>query len=209
MNKKLKLIYHPLSNNKREKDRFSMTLTTAKILQNWCLVTYDIEDNAMRDRVRNKIVEMGGLQRTQSCYLIPITIRSKDEIQSWGEQTGISLVVYGLDLDVLEATNLTKQYTTLLHQQLDEANEQTMEAWKRITEMEESIDKNIKLTGVYKIIESVEKSYDRIRELINRYGNEHNEFEVEKLYSFVRQLRGKFEKLRDAKIKRVDQGIGI
>ena len=186
-----------------------MTLTTAKILQNWCLVTYDIEDNAMRDRVRNKIVEMGGLQRTQSCYLIPITIRSKDEIQSWGEQTGISLVVYGLDLDVLEATNLTKQYTTLLHQQLDEVNEQTMEAWKRITEMEETIDKNIKLTGVYKIIESVEKSYDRIRELINRYGNEHNEFEVEKLYSFVRQLRGKFEKLRDAKIKRVDAGFGI
>ena len=82
-----------------------MTLATEKILHQWCLVTYDIEDNAMRDRVRNKIFEMGGLPRTQSCYLIPITIRSKDEIQSWGEQTGISLVVYGLDLDVLEATN--------------------------------------------------------------------------------------------------------
>lgn len=188
-----------------------MPIKTTKIQKDWFLITYDVKtsSNVTRDWMRNKIISMGGYMETYSNYLMPKSVRSIEEIQRWARDNDVNIIVYGLELTLERATELTQKYTIELSNQLQEINEQGEKLWNRLKEVEENLDDPdvSKLTGISNIVKSIRSQSADIMSTINRWGNEKDEFELEKLSSFVQRLSDRYERLREQKKTRVDEGI--
>lgn len=154
---------------------------------------------------------MGGMRKTKSAYLIPKSVRSMEEVIRWGQDNDIQMEIFGLELTDSQAETLTKQYTKDLENRLDEVNEATRNAWEKLKEIEENIDDPEKssLTGVHNIIKSVRDQCADIMSTINRWGNEKDEFELQKLEAFVQKVSERFDRLKLHKLKRVDEGMGL
>ena len=106
----------------------------------WALISYDISDNSQRDHFREKLIRFGGMHRTDSVYLFPLSVRSFEEIEAYARKLGyldrVDIATYGArnitqnrkrtaeyKRDLKERKKLMKERVHLFKEQLFEAEE--------------------------------------------------------------------------------------
>ena len=188
-----------------------MVVHTQQIHKDFFLVLYDISDNITRNWFRDKLYRMGGMEKTESCYLVPKSVRSVDEVMAVAKERGVRMEIFGLEITDEQAETLSKKYVKELEQRLDEIDKWASEAWERLKDVEENLDdpKKSSMTGLHNMMKGIRDQCAEVMTIINRWGNEKDEFELQKLEAFIQRITDRFERLRAHKNKRVDEGFGL
>jgi len=173
-----------------------MVIQTKKIERDWILLTYDIsiQNNNQRDTFRKNLIwEMGALYQNDSVYLLPKKIHSLQEIKRFAKQHGVDIVLFGLDADLESCKTISKKYVSIIHQRRKDVKDTIKEASKRLKEVESNDQET--LTGFHKTIAKIENLFDHYDELCEKYGNKHDEWEVDSLGKDVDKVIDKYEEL--------------
>ncbi len=176
----------------------------------WILVTYDVrENNAKRNSIREKIKIMGGLYKNDSTYLVPKSVKSADEIKEWGKHSDINHFVLGMHVeDKLAVKTLTQAYIGKLLEDIKEIKESAKKSFKVLQIIEENIelseeelkDKfNVSFRGFHNVVKYTRIRSTDIEELVQNYGNNDDEFEIQMLYTFIDKLEQRFERIKETK----------
>lgn len=170
-----------------------------KIETNWILVMYDVsrDDNYKRDKMRQKLIDhFGGRQMTQSCYMMPKSVALIDEIKRWGQDNHVELKVIGMTVDLVAAKTLTQEYTAELKMRLMDVDEEAENIWKELLEKEDNIDnpKKSSLTGFTQKIKSIKQMFDDLQKIINKYGNESDSFQLQKVVVFMKNIEDRYNR---------------
>lgn len=162
--------------------------------------------------MREKLIyHFGGMQHTQSCYLIPKTVASQMELEDWGKDNKVKLVIFGLDTSYEQSKSFTQHYVKMLENRLKEVDERIEQFWDRLEEIENNLDdpETSSMTGIHKILEGIDIEFEEIQKIINRYGNKHDIFQLNKIVVFTNKCKDRYERLKKHKLTRVSQGYGI
>jgi hypothetical protein len=182
-----------------------------KDADSWILVTYDVRDtaNAKRNWIREKIKRYGGLWKNDSTYLVPKSVRSVDDIRQWGKDADVNLFVLGMHTDdKLETKTLTQAYIGKLLDDIKEIRDSAKKSFNVLQIIEEHIelseeelkDKyNVSFRGFHNVVKSTRKRSTDIEEMVQNYGNNDDEFQIQMLYTFIEKLETRFERIKEAK----------
>ena len=181
-----------------------------KLETDWILVMYDVsrDENQKRDRMREKLISIfGGKQMTQSCYMMPKSVALIDEIKRWGHDNNIELKVIGMTVDLIAAKTLTEEYTAELKMRLAEVDEEAEEIWKDLLEKEDHIDnpKKSRMNGFQQKIRSIRSMFDDLKKIINKYGNDSNVFQLEKVVIFINNIEKRYNRFMAMKKQHSDE----
>jgi len=80
-------------------------------------------------------------------------------------------------------------------------NENLKESWKKIKSLEDDVakDPKKKLTGAYRIIEGVSQEFTDVQALINRWGNENDQWDLDGIKYKVTQLIERWNRIRTSR----------
>ena len=184
--------------------------TDRKDSDSWILVTYDVsENNSKRNWIREKIKRYGGLWKNDSTYLVPKSVRSVQEIQEWGKHADVNLFVVGMHVDdKLDVKTLTQAYIGKLLDDIKEIRESAQKSFKVLQIIEDNIDLseedlkdkyNVSFRGFHNVVKSTRDRSTSIEEMVQNYGNNNDEFEIQMLYTFIEKLENRFERIKEAK----------
>ena len=185
-----------------------MPIKTEQLKRGFILVLTDVSSNSLRNWMRRKMrKEWHALPKTQSCYLIPVQVGTKEQLELWGRENKVEIIVFGLDLEEKELISLEAQYKQALHDDIKELDMWIEEIWKNFIETEENIDdpKKGNLSGLYKKIQGVETRFDDIYRVCNRVGDPHKEFRLQGIQLWVEKLKSRLERLRAMKARKVEE----
>lgn len=174
-----------------------------------------------RNLFREKLERLGAVKQNDSVYFVPAKLASKREeliltLKHWAGQYGVDIKAVGVSIDDQEhVESLSNQYTQNLKSLLKEMNENLKEAWKKIRTLEDDVakDPKKKLTGAYRIIEGVSIEFTDVQALINRWGNDDDQWDLDSLkYKIIQLIERwnsirKSRKLDDQEFSLDDQGI--
>lgn len=189
-----------------------MTIKKETINKGWILVLYDVsvEANSTRNKIREKIREFGGYSRTASCYVIPERITTMNEIENWGKDHDVDLVIFRADLTEVQLEDLESRYKKHLKDDMEEYNHWTKELWDKTRELEEDLKKDPEgtgLRGLHQRIAGIDSRHEEIHRKISRFGDENIEFEFQKITKFTESLKNRIVRLKEMKLKQIESNL--
>jgi len=173
-------------------------------------------NNWKRNSFRDKLLRMGAVYQTASTYLLPIRVirhkRLKHEltelseaeefIQAWGTDLNVKIFTYGMELTTPRSIEtLSKAYVQQLKDQLAEMDtflEGAYDDFKKVADNCEA-DPKTNTRGFHRKIEVIGYKVNDVQELINRYGNEHHQFELTKITSTAKDIERAYARMLTAK----------
>ena len=184
--------------------------TDRKDSDSWILVTYDVSiNNTKRNWIREKIKRMGGLWKNDSTYLVPKTVRSVEEIREFGRHSDVNLFVVGMHVDSKEdVKTLTQAYIGKLLDDIKELRQSAQKSFNILQIIEENTelseeelkDKyNVSFRGFHNVTKSIRDRSTQLVEMVQNYGNNDDVFETEVLFTYVKKLEDRFERIKEAK----------
>ncbi len=173
-------------------------------------------NNWKRNSFRDKLLRMGAIYQTASTYLLPIRVirhedldheltelsEAEEFIRAWGNDLKVKIFTYGMELTTPRSIEtLSKAYVQQLKDRLDEMNKFLEGAYVDFKKVADDCEKDIKTNtrGFHRKIEVIEYKVQEVQELINRYGNDHHQFELTKITSTKDNIARAYGRMRDAK----------
>ena len=191
-----------------------MAIKFEKLVDGFLLLLYDVEitANSKRNWIRSKIKrQWGGHMLNQSCYIIPNTIATKAQLESWGRENDTNIVVFGLEADPEQIKTLTARYEKDMNDRFDGIKQFGNGIWDDLRKVEENIDDPdlSRMTGFHKKIDGIKNQFEDLQRIIDKLGDEHATADLQREYAFIDKLETRFEKLKAQKLDRIAQGKGI
>ncbi len=160
-----------------------------------------------RNLFRDKLERLGAVKKNDSVYFVPAKLAGKREelielLKLWAGEYGVEITAIGVSIDDREhVENLSNQFTQNLKDLLREMNENLKESWKKIKSLEDDVakDPKKKLTGAYRIIEGVSQEFTDVQALINRWGNENDQWDLDGIKYKVTQLIERWNRIRTSR----------
>ncbi len=193
------------------------------------LVCYDFSDNLERAKLREELTSFPFYAKmmTQSVYYLPESVQSLRAVRKWANSSSErdKIVVFGdVNTTIRDQKKLVYQYYTHLQDIVQEVTDTTKRIRKELLEFEETIEydevtvveevkqsdgtiKKIKVTkqntmrGWATKVSSIRNRFDEIRSMINKVGDEDDEFHLDMVATFVTKLDERYEKVRIMKEK--------
>lgn len=181
-----------------------MSVKEVLIQSDMILVVYDFRDTPEGNRERNKLREeltsapFFAVMMNQSVYYLSATVASLETVRKWARSTEADIKVFGnVDATIRDKQHMVRDYYNHLKDIVKEVNEIAFNRFKEIQEFEDKIGtEGASLKGWHNKISGVENRFSEIRKLINRVGDDQDEFELEKLASFVKTLKKRYDRLK-------------
>ena len=168
------------------------------------LLVYDFkatpEGNAERARMRNKITSppFYGMMMTESVYMCSELVVKLRTVNEWADDTDADIRVFSnIQTSVRNRKKLAKQFVQHLDDVVGEVNDIARDVFQQLKEFEDNIENEKTIRGWYRKVESVTNRYDEIQKLINRVGDDRDEFEFQKLASFMKELTKRYDRVKD------------
>lgn len=182
-------------------------ITHVSVEEGWLLIAYDITGNVIRNKVRRKLQQIGSMPYTQSVFMIPNTVQSKQDLMEWSRENGVRLAVFNTVLEDLEIKDINSRYKKWLKGDLEEVGETAQHVWEELKEVEEALGKDdgTRINGLYKKVDGVANRFTHISAIINRYGNKDDEFRLETLHATVEKLKNRLDRIREMKLAIVER----
>jgi len=186
-----------------------------KLGKNW-LDHLDELNNWKRNSFRDKLIRLGAVCQTASTYLLPIRVikhkdldheitelsEAEDFIRAWGTDLKVKIFTYGMELTTPRSIEiLSKAYVQQLKDRLEEMNLFLSGAYDDFKKVADDCEKDIKTNtrGFHRKIEVIDKKVQEVQELINRYGNKEDQFELQKITSTAKDITRAYGRMQDAK----------
>ncbi len=169
-----------------------------------------------RNLFRDKLIRLCAVKENDSVYFVPAKLASKREelidiLKTWGKKYGVDIKAFGVNIDDEEAVrSLSNQYTQNLIDLLKEMDDNLKEADHKLQDLEDEIkaDPKKKLTGAYRIIEGVSTQFTDGQALVNRWGTDTNQWDLNKLRYAVLGLIKRWNNIRKSR-KLDDQNFDL
>lgn len=160
-----------------------------------------------RNIFRDKLRRLGAVKKNDSVYFVPAKLATKKEelvqlLKNMGKQYGVQITAIGVNLhDDQEIKSLSNQFTENLKSMLKDMNENLKEANTKMKNIEDDIERDPKkkLTGAYRIIEGVSNDFTEVQSLINKWGNNDDQWDLDSLKFKVMGLIERWNKIRTHK----------
>jgi len=160
-----------------------------------------------RNIFRDKLRRLGAVKKNDSVYFVPAKLATKKEelvqlLKNMGKQYGVQITAIGVNLhDDQEIKSLSNQFTENLKSMLKDMNENLKEANQKMKNIEDDIERDPKkkLTGAYRIIEGVSNDFTEVQALINKWGNNDDQWDLDSLKFKVMGLIERWNKIRTHK----------
>lgn len=160
-----------------------------------------------RNIFRDKLRRLGAVKKNDSVYFVPAKLATRKEelvslLKKMGKQYGVQITAIGVNLhDDQEVKSLSNQFTENLKSMLKEMNENLKQANQKMKNIEDDIERDPKkkLTGAYRIIEGVSNDFTEVQALINKWGNEDDQWDLDSLKFKVMGLIERWNKIRTHK----------
>lgn len=192
------------------------------------LVCYDLKDNMTRAKFREQLTSYPfyGKMMTESVYYLPETIASLRAVRKFAnsiklDHSSDQIVVFGdVNTKLKDQKKLVIEYVTHLQEIVHEVDSTTERIRDELLEFEENIHldeievmekqsngkmmkviKQNNLRGWATKVSSIRNRFEEIRTMINKVGDKHDEFELDKISSLVDKLDERFERVKVMKDK--------
>ena len=193
-----------------------MSIITAKDLDDqWALISYDIAENSQRDNFRNKLKEFGGTFRTQSVYLIPLSVRSFDEIERFAQRLDVwdkvDIIHYGAR-NITQLRTRTQEYRKDLMERMEVMTERVHNFKKQLFEAEEKLfdeskwDKNAdgekvppKFSGWANKMQGIRDDHEKLAEIVDKYAGGKMKTKYEAYWALFKTLVKRYERMMEHK----------
>lgn len=160
-----------------------------------------------RNIFRDKLRRLGAVKKNDSVYFVPAKLAERKEdlvklLKSMGKEYGVQITAIGVNLhDDQEVKSLSNQFTENLKSMLKDMNENLKQANQKMKNIEDDLERDPKkkLTGAYRIIEGVSDDFTEVQALINRWGNEDDQWDLDSLKFKVMGLIERWNKIRTHK----------
>ena len=160
-----------------------------------------------RNIFRDKLRRLGAVKKNDSVYFVPAKLAERKEdlvklLKDMGKQYGVQITAIGVNLhDDQEVKSLSNQFTENLKSMLKDMNENLKEANKKMKTIEDDVERDPKkkLTGAYRIIEGVSDDFVEVQGLINKWGNDDDQWDLDSLKFKVMGLIERWNKIRSHK----------
>jgi len=157
-----------------------------------------------RNTFRDKLRRLGAVRKNDSVYFVPAKLAGRREeliqlLKKMGKEYGVQITAIGVSIDDQnEIKSLSNQFTENLKLMLKDMNENLKESWKKIKTIEDDVakDPKKKLTGAYRIIEGVSNDFTEVQGLINKWGNDDDQWDLDSLKYKVLSLIERWNKIR-------------
>lgn len=166
------------------------------------LVCYDFSDNLERAKLREELTSYPFYAKmmTQSVYYLPESVQSLRAVRKWANSSSErdKIVVFGdVNTSIKDQKKLVHQYYTHLQDIVQEITDTTKRIRKELLEFEEEIeDPDVTLRGWATKVSSITNRFEEIRSMINKVGDEDDEFHLDMVATFVTKLDERYEKVR-------------
>lgn len=183
-----------------------MTVKEQIIASDMILVVYDFRDtpegNAERNKLRIQLTSapFHAKMMNQSVYYLSATIASLEAVRKWARSTEADIKVFGnVDATIRDRQRLANDYLAHLHDTVKEVDEIVHERFKELQKFEDTLDdEDASIRGWTKKINGAKSRFDEIRKLVSRFGSDRDEFQLEKLATFVKMLEKRYERVQEA-----------
>jgi len=164
-----------------------------------------------RNIFREKLRRLGAVRKNDSVYFVPAKLASRKQelislLKTMGKEYGVQITAIGVNIDdEQEIKTLSNQFTDNLKEMLKDMNENLKESNKKMKSIEDDVarDPKKKLTGAYRIIEGVSNDFTEVQALINKWGNEDDQWDLDSLKFKVMGLIERWNNIR--KHKKLDE----
>ena len=173
-------------------------------------------NNWKRNSFRDKLLRMGATCQTASTYLLPIRMirhedldheiteltEAEEFIRAWATDENVKIFTYGMEITTPRSIEtLSKAYVQQLKDRLEEMNKFLEGAYVDFKKVADDCEVDIKTNtrGFHRKIEVIEYKVQEVQELINRYGNDHHQFELTKITSTKDDIARAYGRMRNAK----------
>lgn len=169
-----------------------------------------------RNLFRDKLIRLCAVKENDSVYFVPAKLASTREtlieiLKTWGAKYGVDIKAFGVNIDDEDTIrSLSNQYTQNLIDLLKEMDDNLKEADHKMQDLEDEIkaDPKKKLTGAYRIIEGVSVQFTDCQALINRWGTDTDQWDLNKLRYAVLGLIKRWNNIRKSR-KLDDQNFDL
>ncbi len=169
------------------------------------LVCYDFSDNLERAKLRDELTSYPFYAKmmTQSVYYLPESVQSLRAVRKWANQSSADIIVFGdVNTTLRDQKALVKKYYDHLQNVVQEVTDTTKRIRKELLEFEENIeDPDVTLRGWATKVSSIVNRFEEIRSMINKVGDEDDEFHLDMVATFVEKLDKRYERVRLMKIE--------
>jgi len=160
-----------------------------------------------RNLFRDKLYRLCAVKQNDSVYFVPAKLLSKREelilvLKTWGIKYGVEIKAYGVNIDDEdEIKSLSTQYTQNLVDLLKEMDDNLQEANQKMKDLEDEIkaDPKKKLTGAYRIIEGVSVQFTDCQALVNRWGSDSKQWQLDRVKFSVDGLINRWNNIRKSR----------
>lgn len=157
-----------------------------------------------RNIFRDKLRRLGAVRKNDSVYFVPAKLAEKKAsliklLKDMGKEYGVQITAIGVNLDdEEEIKTLSNQFTENLKLMLKDMNENLKESNKKMKSIEDDVERDPKkkLTGAYRILEGVSNDFTEVQGLINKWGNEDDQWDLDSLKFKVLGLIERWNKVR-------------
>lgn len=187
------------------------------------LVCYDFSDNLERAKLRDELTSYPFYAKmmTQSVYYLPESVQSLRAVRKWANQSSADIIVFGdVNTTLRDQKALVKKYYDHLQNVVQEVTDTTKRIRKELLEFEENIEldeivvlekqpdgkmkkvtKPNNLRGWATKVSSIVNRFEEIRSMINKVGDEDDEFHLDMVATFVEKLDERFVRVKAMKDK--------
>ncbi len=190
-------------------------LTNSEINDEWALISYDISDNSQRDHFREKLIRFGGMHRTDSVYLFPLSVRSFEEIEAYARKLGyldrVDIATYGAR-NITQNRKRTAEYKRDLKERMKEMKERVHLFKEQLFEAEEKLydeskwDKNAdgekvppKFSGWANKMQGIRDDQKELTSIVDKYANGSMKTDYEAYWSLFKTLVKRYERMMEHK----------
>jgi len=149
-------------------------------------VAYDVSDDDVRDRLRDKLKFHNARMYTQSCYMIPMgyQMATVEMVKRFGRQACVDLVVVTTD-DIDNVKSFKSKYEKQMNEDLKFLKETAKAVRKDLYEKIESGDS---FKGFHTRFQKPRKLWDELFMLIDKIGDKNSRIEVEVWRTYLDKL---------------------
>jgi len=160
-----------------------------------------------RNIFRDKLRRLGAVKKNDSVYFVPAKLAGRKEelvslLKKMGKEYGVQITALGVNIDDEgEIKSLSNQFTENLKEMLKEMNENLKLSNQKMKSIEDDVERDPKkkLTGAYRIIEGVSNDFTEVQGLINKWGNDNDQWDLDSLKFKVMGLIERWNKIRSHK----------
>lgn len=190
-------------------------ITERDLHEGWALISYDIADNNQRDHFRDKLKEFGGTFRTQSVYLIPLSVRSFDEIERFAQRLGVwdkvDIIHYGAR-NITQLRTRTQEYRKDLMERMETMTERVHKFKEDLFSAEEKLfdeskwDENKdgekvppRFSGWANKMQGIRDDQKKLAEIVDKYAGGKLKTKYEAYWSLFLKLCKRYERMMEQK----------